>query len=252
MPPARDGPRFGKRRSRQRRIWECSRFNSGSSNKREEVVEIHTAYLVITLLFALIVSYSGIGKIRRDPHLVRVLHEIANRFPQPTTLRTRNSELSSRRRTSSAWICRIPTTEAFLEGHSQAFAYFAGAISERSTGGNSGDLGGGIPPVSGCNPGSCRASHQGRCVLHPPRSGLLEELADDYNSQKRKCNWLRKRPSCTRRVARLPPWRGGLQRSRTGEPEPDARSALGLQNGLRPTSQKTGPAPLTKMPDEPF
>jgi hypothetical protein len=36
---------------------------------------MHTAYLVITLLFALIVSYSGVGKIRRDPHLVRVLHE---------------------------------------------------------------------------------------------------------------------------------------------------------------------------------
>src|SRR2546421_12696911 len=36
---------------------------------------MHTAYLAITALFALIVSYSGVGKIRRDPHQVRVLHE---------------------------------------------------------------------------------------------------------------------------------------------------------------------------------
>src|ERR1035438_2716449 len=36
---------------------------------------MHTAYLVITLLFALMVSYSGVGKIRRDPLQVRVVHE---------------------------------------------------------------------------------------------------------------------------------------------------------------------------------
>jgi uncharacterized membrane protein YphA (DoxX/SURF4 family) len=36
---------------------------------------MHTAYLVITLLFALMVSYSGVGKIRRDPLPVRVVHE---------------------------------------------------------------------------------------------------------------------------------------------------------------------------------
>jgi uncharacterized membrane protein YphA (DoxX/SURF4 family) len=36
---------------------------------------MHTAYLVITLVFAFIVSYSGVGKIRRDPLQVRVVHE---------------------------------------------------------------------------------------------------------------------------------------------------------------------------------
>jgi uncharacterized membrane protein YphA (DoxX/SURF4 family) len=36
---------------------------------------MHTAYLVITLVFALIVAYSGVGKIRRDPLPVRVVHE---------------------------------------------------------------------------------------------------------------------------------------------------------------------------------
>ena len=36
---------------------------------------MHTAYLVITLLFALMVSYSGVGKIRRDPLQARVVHE---------------------------------------------------------------------------------------------------------------------------------------------------------------------------------
>ena len=29
------------------------------------------AYLVITILLAAIVTFSGIGKIRRDPHIVR-------------------------------------------------------------------------------------------------------------------------------------------------------------------------------------
>ena len=36
---------------------------------------MHTAYLVITLLFELMVSYSGIGKIRRNPLQVKVIHE---------------------------------------------------------------------------------------------------------------------------------------------------------------------------------
>jgi uncharacterized membrane protein YphA (DoxX/SURF4 family) len=36
---------------------------------------MNTAYLVITLLFALMVTYSGIGKIRRDPLPVKVIHE---------------------------------------------------------------------------------------------------------------------------------------------------------------------------------
>jgi uncharacterized membrane protein YphA (DoxX/SURF4 family) len=36
---------------------------------------MHIAYLVMTLLFALMVSYSGIGKIRRDPLQVKVVHE---------------------------------------------------------------------------------------------------------------------------------------------------------------------------------
>jgi hypothetical protein len=36
---------------------------------------MQTAYLVITLLFALMVSYSGVGKIQRHPLQVRVVHE---------------------------------------------------------------------------------------------------------------------------------------------------------------------------------
>jgi len=36
---------------------------------------MHTAYLVITLAFALLASYSGVGKIRRDPLPVRLVHE---------------------------------------------------------------------------------------------------------------------------------------------------------------------------------
>ncbi len=36
---------------------------------------MHIAYLVVTLVFALMVSFSGIGKIRRDPHQVKVVHE---------------------------------------------------------------------------------------------------------------------------------------------------------------------------------
>ena len=36
---------------------------------------MHTAYLVITLAFAVMVAFSGLGKIRRDPLQVRVVHE---------------------------------------------------------------------------------------------------------------------------------------------------------------------------------
>jgi uncharacterized membrane protein YphA (DoxX/SURF4 family) len=36
---------------------------------------MHIAYLVITLILALMVSYSGIGKIRRHPLQVKVVHE---------------------------------------------------------------------------------------------------------------------------------------------------------------------------------
>ena len=36
---------------------------------------MHIAYLVITILFAAMVAFSGLGKIRRDTHQVRVIHE---------------------------------------------------------------------------------------------------------------------------------------------------------------------------------
>jgi hypothetical protein len=34
------------------------------------------AYLAITILVAAIVTFSGVGKIRRDPHIVQVIHEV--------------------------------------------------------------------------------------------------------------------------------------------------------------------------------
>jgi hypothetical protein len=37
--------------------------------------QMHTAYLVITPLFASIVAFSGLGKIRGDPRIVKVIHE---------------------------------------------------------------------------------------------------------------------------------------------------------------------------------
>jgi len=46
-----------------------------TDDEREVIVEMHTAYLVVTLAFALMVFYSGVGKIRRDPLPVRVIHE---------------------------------------------------------------------------------------------------------------------------------------------------------------------------------
>ena len=37
---------------------------------------MQTAYLVLTVAFALMVALSGVGKIRRDPRQVKVVHEI--------------------------------------------------------------------------------------------------------------------------------------------------------------------------------
>ena len=37
--------------------------------------QMHTAYLVITPLFAIMVAFSGLGKIRGDPRIVKVIHE---------------------------------------------------------------------------------------------------------------------------------------------------------------------------------
>lgn len=36
---------------------------------------MHVAYLVITVVFALLAAFSGLGKMRRDPRQVRVIHE---------------------------------------------------------------------------------------------------------------------------------------------------------------------------------
>jgi uncharacterized membrane protein YphA (DoxX/SURF4 family) len=37
---------------------------------------MHIAYLVITILFAAMVVFSGVGKIRRDPRQVKTIHEL--------------------------------------------------------------------------------------------------------------------------------------------------------------------------------
>jgi uncharacterized membrane protein YphA (DoxX/SURF4 family) len=37
---------------------------------------MNVAYLVTTILLAAIVTFSGIGKIRRDPRIVQVIHEV--------------------------------------------------------------------------------------------------------------------------------------------------------------------------------
>jgi uncharacterized membrane protein YphA (DoxX/SURF4 family) len=42
----------------------------------EEEVRMGIAYLVITILLAAIVTFSGIGKIRRDPRIVQVIHQV--------------------------------------------------------------------------------------------------------------------------------------------------------------------------------
>jgi hypothetical protein len=39
-------------------------------------LHVNTAYLLITLLFAAMVAFSGLGKIRRDPRIVHVIHEV--------------------------------------------------------------------------------------------------------------------------------------------------------------------------------
>ena len=36
---------------------------------------LHTAYLVVTNVFALMVLFSGVGKLRHDAHQVRAIHE---------------------------------------------------------------------------------------------------------------------------------------------------------------------------------
>lgn len=37
---------------------------------------MNTAYLVITVVLAAMVVFSGLGKIRRDPRIVQVIHEV--------------------------------------------------------------------------------------------------------------------------------------------------------------------------------
>lgn len=37
---------------------------------------MNTAYLVITVVFAAMAAFSGLGKIRRDPKIVHVIHEV--------------------------------------------------------------------------------------------------------------------------------------------------------------------------------
>jgi uncharacterized membrane protein YphA (DoxX/SURF4 family) len=36
----------------------------------------NAAYLLITLIFAAMVAFSGLGKIRRDPRIVQLVHEV--------------------------------------------------------------------------------------------------------------------------------------------------------------------------------
>jgi hypothetical protein len=43
---------------------------------RVEGLQVNTAYLLTTLLFAAMVAFSGLGKIRRDPRIVHVIHEV--------------------------------------------------------------------------------------------------------------------------------------------------------------------------------
>jgi hypothetical protein len=39
-------------------------------------LHVNTAYLLITLPFVAMVAFSGLGKIRRDPRIVHVIHEV--------------------------------------------------------------------------------------------------------------------------------------------------------------------------------
>jgi hypothetical protein len=43
---------------------------------RVEGLRVNIAYLVVTLVFAPMVAFSGLGKIRRDPRIVHVIHEV--------------------------------------------------------------------------------------------------------------------------------------------------------------------------------
>jgi uncharacterized membrane protein YphA (DoxX/SURF4 family) len=43
---------------------------------RVEGLHVNTAYLVITLVFAAMVAFSGLGKIRGDPRIVHVIKEV--------------------------------------------------------------------------------------------------------------------------------------------------------------------------------
>ena len=36
---------------------------------------MHAAYLIVTVTFALLVTFSGLGKVRRDAHQMKVVHE---------------------------------------------------------------------------------------------------------------------------------------------------------------------------------
>jgi hypothetical protein len=36
---------------------------------------MYSAYLITTVVYALLIAFSGIGKVRRDPRQVRVIHE---------------------------------------------------------------------------------------------------------------------------------------------------------------------------------
>ena len=43
---------------------------------QDPFLSLDTAYLVVTIVFAAMVTFSGIMKIRRDEHTVRVIHEV--------------------------------------------------------------------------------------------------------------------------------------------------------------------------------
>jgi hypothetical protein len=44
--------------------------------QEKDPLHVNTAYLVITLLFAAMAAFSGLGKIRRDPRIVYVINEV--------------------------------------------------------------------------------------------------------------------------------------------------------------------------------
>jgi hypothetical protein len=66
---------------------------------------MHTAYLVITALFAIVVAFSGLGKICGDPRIVKVIHEtvgVPSRYlplpmgPTPARSTTHNAGATDR------------------------------------------------------------------------------------------------------------------------------------------------------------